>query len=195
MEFLKLPNLAQSWAAAIKVFCDIHSVIFLFKQHINYFFCYGFGSRWLMLHNHNSRVMVGLHLCNVLLSYVCMEWMPSHWLALMRILGGHREASAIAAVMPTWWFVLPSVHWSVDRRLPGHSVGDTSEPLCVTRCAMCACLGTDGIERSRATLMSRLWPGIMWLVEESTMVNWRRKSTTLTLVCVVFLQPVLDRWP
>lgn len=55
--------------------------------------------------------------------------------------GGHREASAIVAVMPTWWFALPSVHWSVDRRLPGRSVGDNKwafvcDPLwdvCVSR--------------------------------------------------------------
>lgn len=52
--------------------------------------------------------------------------------------GGHREASAIVAVMPTWWFVLPSVHWSVDRRLPGRSVGDNKWAfVCYPLCDVC----------------------------------------------------------
>lgn len=40
--------------------------------------------------------------------------------------------------MPTWWFVLPSVHWSVDRRLPGRSVGDNKWAfVCYPLCDVC----------------------------------------------------------
>lgn len=130
--FLKLPNLGQSWAAAMTVFCDV-------------------PVRYTYINN------------------------------------------TLTTFFLLWFWNKMTCVWTGDFLNAQSAI--TSEPLCVTRCAMCACLGGDGIEGSRVTLMSRLWPGIMCLGEESTMVTWRRKSTTLTPVCVVFLQPVLDQWP
>lgn len=58
----------------------------------------------------------------------------SHW-------WGFGVSKRLVKAMPTSWYVPPSVRSNVDGRLPVHSVGITSDPLCVTECISFACLG------------------------------------------------------